>query len=163
MGLLLQLRFRHLLQRSRQRLAKQLSYAKGYLHRTEASPRFLARGMAVGVFIGCFPFFGLQIVFSVFLAALLRGSKVLAAAGTWISNPFTSLPLYLFNYEVGRVILGQSRTLSSLIQLSSWQSLLQTSSDLLISLMVGSFLVGGITGLASYGLTLRLVRRWRWH
>jgi uncharacterized protein len=160
---LLYLRFWQFLRQSYQRLTRQIRYAKGYLQRTEASPRFLARGMAVGVFIGCFPFFGLQIVFSVCLAALLRGSKVLAAAGTWISNPFTSIPLYLFNYEVGRVLLGQSRSLKTLVELSSWRSLMQTSSDLMISLIVGSFLVGGIAGLASYGLTLRLVRRWRKH
>ncbi len=149
------------LRRSLQRLARHIDYARGYLRRTEASPRFLARGMAVGVFIGCFPFFGLQMVLSVFLAALLRGSKVLAAAGTWISNPLTSLPLYLFNYEVGRLLLGQSRSLGRLLQLSSWQALMQTSGELIYSLMLGSCLVGMITGLVSYGLTLRLAHRWR--
>lgn len=160
MGLLTR-KCRYWLGRSLQRLAKHIAYAKAYLQRSEASPRFLARGMAVGVFIGCFPFFGLQMVLSVFLAALLRGSKVLAAAGTWISNPLTSLPLYLFNYEVGRVLLGQTSSLGRLLQLSSWQALMRTSSELIHSLMLGSCLVGVIAGLVSYGLTLRVAHRLR--
>lgn len=58
------------------------------------------------MFLGCFPFFGLQIVMSVALASLVRGNHLLAAAGTWISNPLTSLPLYWFNYQVGSLLLG---------------------------------------------------------
>lgn len=65
-----------------------------------------ARGLAAGIFTGCYPFFGLQIVLGVALAGLLRGSPILAAAGTWISNPVTSLPLYWFNYQVGCLLLG---------------------------------------------------------
>ena len=72
----------------------------------EGSPGQRSRGLAAGVFAGCFPFFGLQTLLGVALASLLRGNRILAAAGTWISNPFTYVPLYWFNYTIGKRLLG---------------------------------------------------------
>ena len=72
------------------------------------SPFFNAKGIAIGVFTGCFPFFGLQTLIGVFLAKLVKGNIFLAAIGTWISNPFTYIPLYYFNYKVGSIFFNNS-------------------------------------------------------
>ena len=72
------------------------------------SPFFNAKGLAIGVFSGCFPFFGFQTLIGVSLAKIARGNIVLAAIGTWISNPFTYVPLYFFNYKVGSLFLNSS-------------------------------------------------------
>ena len=72
------------------------------------SPFYNAKGLAIGVFSGCFPFFGFQTLIGVFFAKLAKGNIVLAAAGTWISNPFTYIPLYYFNYKVGSIFLNTS-------------------------------------------------------
>ena len=72
------------------------------------TPFFNAKGLAIGVFSGCFPFFGLQTLIGVFFAKLAKGNIVLAAIGTWISNPFTYIPLYYFNYKVGSIFLNNS-------------------------------------------------------
>ena len=72
------------------------------------SPFFNAKGLAIGVFSGCFPFFGFQTLMGVFLAKLAKGNIFLAAIGTWISNPFTYIPLYYFNYKVGSIFLNNS-------------------------------------------------------
>ena len=64
-----------------------------WLWQQDGSPGHRARGLAAGVFTGCLPFFGLQIVLGVALAATIRGNRILAAAGTWISNPLTTLPI----------------------------------------------------------------------
>ena len=72
------------------------------------SPLFNAKGLAIGVFSGCFPFFGFQTLIGVFFAKLAKGNIVLAAIGTWISNPFTYIPLYYFNYKVGSILLNTS-------------------------------------------------------
>jgi uncharacterized protein (DUF2062 family) len=58
------------------------------------------------VFTGCLPFFGLQIVLGVALAAAIRGNRMLAAAGTWISNPLTTLPICWMNYQLGVLLIG---------------------------------------------------------
>ncbi|MDC3180181.1 DUF2062 domain-containing protein [bacterium] len=72
------------------------------------SPFFNAKGLAIGVFSGCFPFFGFQTLIGVFFAKLAKGNIVLAAIGTWISNPLTYVPLYYFNYKVGSIFLNNS-------------------------------------------------------
>jgi uncharacterized protein (DUF2062 family) len=77
-----------------------------WLWNQEGSHGQQARGLAAGIFCGCFPFFGLQTLLGVALASLVRGNHLLAAAGTWISNPFTYVPLYWFNYRLGCWLLG---------------------------------------------------------
>ena len=72
------------------------------------SPLFNAKGLAIGVFSGCFPFFGFQTLIGVFFAKIAKGNIVLAAIGTWISNPFTYVPLYYFNYKVGYIFFTNS-------------------------------------------------------
>ena len=72
------------------------------------SPFFNAKGLAIGVFSGCFPFFGFQTLIGVFFAKIAKGNIVLAVIGTWISNPFTYVPLYYFNYKVGSFFLNNS-------------------------------------------------------
>ena len=74
------------------------------------SPFFNAKGLAIGVFSGCFPFFGFQTLIGVFFAKLAKGNIFLAAIGTWISNPFTYIPLYYFNYKVGSIFFNTSST-----------------------------------------------------
>jgi uncharacterized protein (DUF2062 family) len=80
-----------------------------WLWNQEGTPGQRARGLAAGVFMGCFPFFGLQTLLGMALASLVRGNHLLAAAGTWISNPFTYVPLYWFNYNLGCRLLGPGR------------------------------------------------------
>jgi uncharacterized protein (DUF2062 family) len=70
------------------------------------TPEALARGLAVGLFLGVSFFWGLQILLAVLVSYLARGNKVVAAAMTAVSNPITFLPLYSFCYSVGHLILG---------------------------------------------------------
>lgn len=77
-----------------------------WLWQQEGSHGQRARGLAAGVFCGCFPFFGLQTLLGIALATALRGNHLFAAAGTWISNPLTYVPLYWFNDQIGTWLLG---------------------------------------------------------
>ena len=92
------------------KLIKNINYKKilSLFLNQNGSPFFNAKGVAVGVFCGCFPFFGFQTLLGLFLARVTKGNLFLAAIGTWISNPFTYVPLYFFNYKVGSFILKNS-------------------------------------------------------
>jgi uncharacterized protein (DUF2062 family) len=131
------------------RLRRKLRRLRAYLlwlWRQEGSHGQRARGLAAGIFTGCYPFFGLQILLGVALANLVRGSQILAAAGTWISNPLTSLPLYWFNYQVGSWLLGPGPGFPSLQQVQEaglWDLGLAFSSRL----MLGSTVVGLLSAL----------------
>ena len=92
------------------KLIKNLNYKKilSLFLKQKGSPLFNAKGIAVGVFCGCFPFFGFQTLLGIFLAKAAKGNLFLAAIGTWISNPLTYIPLYFFNYKVGSFLLKNS-------------------------------------------------------
>jgi uncharacterized protein (DUF2062 family) len=112
-----------------------------WLWRQEGTPGQRARGLAAGVFMGCFPFFGLQTLLGVALASVVRGNHLLAAAGTWISNPFTYVPLYWFNYRLGCLVLGPGRGWPGLASLRDG-SLWQLGWDFGARILLGSSLVG---------------------
>ena len=105
------------------------------------SPSFNAKGLAIGVFSGCFPFFGFQTLLGVFFAKLAKGNIVLAAIGTWISNPFTYIPLYYFNYKVGSILIRNSTNITFD---RNWgiNDLWEQGSLFLIKLLLGSSFVG---------------------
>ena len=145
---------RRLLRASRHRLRRSLHW----LWAQEGTPGQRARGLAAGVFCGCFPFFGLQIVVSVGVASLLKGNHLLAAAGTLVSNPLTYLPLYWFNYLVGDQLLGPSAgadTLSSINRNNLWLQ----GWDFTQRILLGSSLVGlilaAVSGLVAHKLFQR--------
>ncbi len=130
------------------------------LLRLEGNPKVIARGLACGVFAGCFPWFGFQTIIGVLLAFLLRGNKLAAALGTWVSNPLTYAPLFFFNFKIGQFVLGSYFISDEQFTLTDdWSKLLNLGTDILISLSVGSFIVGLAAAIATYFLTLSLVTR----
>ena len=126
-----------------------------WLWHQDGSPGHRARGLAAGVFTGCLPFFGLQIVLGVALAATIRGNRILAAAGTWISNPLTTLPICWLNYQLGALLIGPGPAWPSQAELQ-----LERLGDLgwafTSRLLVGSVVMGGVAS-AVVG-----VGCWRW-
>lgn len=139
--------------------------------RLRSHPREIARGMAAGIFAGSYPLFGVQTIMGVAIAAAIRGNKIVAAAGTWISNPLTYVPIYAFNYRIGRWVLGPSTSadelqsspqelIQELLNFSSIQELipelLNLGADIILALMVGSTIVGLILAVIGYYSFLHL-------
>lgn len=121
-----------------------------WLWRQEGTPAKRARGIAVGVFSGCFPFFGFQTLFGIILASIFRGNHLLAMAGTWISNPLTYIPLYWFNYQVGASVLGNKADLNNLSPQGLWDHGWTLSGQLLLGSTLVGFLSAVITGSIVY-------------
>lgn len=146
--------------RPQPRWKRQLRYLYWRFLRLQGSPEELARGLGCGVFSGCFPLFGFQIVIGVGVATVLRGNRIMAAAATWISNPFTYVPIFAFNFQVGHWLLGGGpiQAFQDLDTLRGWQDM---GTDVSIRLMLGSTVVGLVTGLVSYYISLPLIRRIR--
>jgi hypothetical protein len=128
--------------------------------RLQGSPEYLARGMACGVFSGSFPLFGLQIIIGVAIATVIRGNRIMAAAATWISNPFTYVPFFAFNYQVGQWLLGGEPTqgFTDLDTLKGWMDM---GTEVSVKLMLGSTVVGAVAAIGSYYLGLPVIRRLR--
>ena len=125
------------------RSKKNINYKKilSLFLQQNGSPFFNAKGLAIGVFSGCFPFFGLQTLIGLFLAKLFKANLFLAAVGTWISNPLTYVPLYYFNYKVGAIFLKSPLNISSK-KIMVIGDLWRQGSIFSIRLIIGSSIVG---------------------
>ena len=129
-----------------------------WLWRQDGTPGQRARGLAAGVFCGCYPFFGLQIFLSVGVAAVVRGNHLLAAAGTLVRNALTYLPLYRFRYLVGCQLPGPGQcgnNLSELNRSSLWAQGWEFSQRILLGSTVVGMMLALVSGWMAYRLFLR--------
>ena len=127
-------------------LIKRIRKFISWLWNQQGSPSQRALGFGVGIFSGCFPFFGLQTLMGVFLAKILKGNSILAALGTWISNPFTYVPLYYFNYRVGSLLIDNEKDIVDFSHITTnelWSQGWYLSSRIIM----GSTSVGLVTGI----------------
>ena len=137
---------------------KRLQRGLQWIWAQEGSPARRARGLAAGVFCGCFPFFGLQMILSVGVATVVRGNPLLAAAGTLVSNPLTYVPLYWFNYLVGQRLLGPGSSDTEVEDISR-STLWAQGWDFTNRIMLGSVVVGAVLALLLGLLSSGLFRR----
>ena len=142
------------------KLIKNLKYKKilSLFLKQDGSPLFNAKGVAIGVFCGCFPFFGFQTLLGLFLARIAKGNLFLAAIGTWISNPFTYIPLYFFNYKVGSFLIRNSSEIivdKNLIIEELWEQGAVFSLRLILGSALVGLLFGSISGVIVFLLYAR--------
>lgn len=140
-------------------LTRRFRYAYLKLLRLRDKPQVVAKGLAVGVFAGCFPFLGLQSLIGLLLATLCRGSKVAALAATWISNPLTYVPLFVFNYKIGKLLLGTEDQELPPLDIESFTAFKELGSTFAITLLTGSFVVGMILSVITYFYGLAIFER----
>tara|TARA_B100000700_G_scaffold114769_1_gene129023 strand:- start:186 stop:641 length:456 start_codon:yes stop_codon:yes gene_type:complete len=136
-------------------LIKRIRKFISWLWNQEGSSFQRALGFGVGIFSGCFPFFGLQTLMGVFIARIFRGNRILAAVGTWISNPFTYVPLYYFNYRVGSLLLNTDKYIVDVTDITTnelWSQSWYLSSRLLTGSICVGLMTGMIGGLCLYFL-----------
>jgi hypothetical protein len=144
---------------SKHSFRRRLQYYYWRLVRLKGSSGAIARGFACGVFAGLFPFFGSQTLLAVLLAVIFRGNKIVSVVGPWISNPFTSVPIYAFNFHVGKWLLNNHT--STEISLRSWQDVKELGLEIIWPLFVGCVAVGLVCAICSYFLGLWLIHRVR--
>ena len=132
------------------------------------SAEFIARGWALGVFVGSVIPFGIQIYIALPLSFLLKGSKIGALTGTLISNPLTIFFLYPAQCWMGSRLLGKdiswdaiSEALRGVLEHQDWSSLSQLSGHLVTSFFAGGLLLAAVSTPLAYFFVLHLVRNYR--
>lgn len=74
--------------------------------RLRGDPYSLARGTAVGIFIGVLPLLPVQTILLIPLTLLLRVNTIAAVvAASVVSNPLTFVPQYYYTWKTGNMIL----------------------------------------------------------
>ena len=114
----------------------------------KASPEYIAKGWAIGMFYGCLIPFGFQLVCSIPTAFLLKGSKIGATFGTLLTNHFTIFIIYPIQCLIGNHIIGGNLSyaavndaLKDVLSLQNYSSLMALGKDLIISFFVGGVLL----------------------
>lgn len=130
--------------------------AKYYYYRfvrLRTSPEEMARGLAIGVFVGFTPTFGIQSILSIFIAAIFRGNKFLAAGAAFVTNPITIPFIYGGTYLTGAAVL-QNPVDSSFLAEPSLEGLWSAGGDIFAALWVGGIIVGLAVAVVVYFLVL---------
>jgi hypothetical protein len=125
--------------------------------RLRGTPTQISRGFAIGVFWGMFPLPGIQMATAIVTAACLRSSKIAAVAGTWLTNPITTLPFVAINFHVGQTLLGQQWSDFPVDQIQSFEGWLQLGGDVVIAYLLGCAVTGALGGVVSYLVGLPVV------
>ena len=137
-------------------------YYKLKILRLKENPQKIARGFAAGVFAGCLPLMGLQFVVSLLLALLIKGNKITALMGTWISNPFTYVPLFLLNFKVGKLIINLLISdYDKEFSFDSGQKFTDLGQEIMITISLGSMIVAFCSSFIAYQLILFLLKKWK--
>jgi len=119
-------------------------------------PEDIAWGMAIGLFIGMTPTIGIQIYIAVFIASILKKSKITAAIGVWITNPITIPFFYGLTHYLGATILGYPLR-KSLLQNFSFETLQTAGKSIFISLWIGGIIAGLAIAIIGYMITLKFI------
>ena len=78
------------------------------LLRKHHTPAELSSSLAVGVFIGCSPFFGFHTILAIAISSLCGLNVAYVWFGTQISNPLLAAFLTVLSVRVGRSVMGAS-------------------------------------------------------
>lgn len=136
--------------------------------REKASPEYIARGWAIGMFYGCLIPFGFQLVFSIPTSFILKGSKIGATLGTLITNQVTIFFIYPVQCWVGNRLIGGDLSmdyfkanLNQVMEEQSLSMLLDLGLELLESFFVGGLLFTAVMTPITYLVILKLVRKYQ--
>ncbi|MEF2145889.1 MAG: DUF2062 domain-containing protein [Desulfovibrionaceae bacterium] len=128
--------------------------------RQNASARNIALGLALGVFVGALPIIPFQTVVIVGLAFLFQTNKLSAWLATCYSNVFTLVPFYTFLFFIGKFVLPLEGAIFDPNKLSM-SDLIAAGWEVFLVMTVGGLVFGIPAAVATYFVSLRVVRRYR--
>ncbi len=136
---------------------RQLKYIYYQFVRLRATPEEVSRGLALGVFIGMTPTSPFQMLLAILLAVALKENKVAAMLGTWVTPPFLSVPIYYFNFKVGRFFIPGPEDFpkfgSDFSLADQMKNIANLGFEYLATLLLGCFVVGIFSAILTYWIS----------
>ncbi len=131
------------------------------LIRLRGNPFVIARGIAVGAFVGVTPTIPFHTVLTVFFCTILRANIIAAVVANWIvSNPVTIPVEYYLSWRIGVLVTGKKVTwgqvqlmlheIHSASFLEAARMLCCKFAEVLYCLVTGGLLLALPVGLISY-------------
>jgi uncharacterized protein len=130
----------------------------GAVLRLDDPPGRVALALAVGVFISCTPFWGLQTVLSLAVATIFRLNRAVTVTGTWLNLPWFAPVVYGFALHIGALVLpdlhgADVAEIVELLRMSSALSaaeMLELLRSVSLALLIGTAAVGTVAGAITY-------------
>ncbi|MDF7806109.1 DUF2062 domain-containing protein [Pontiellaceae bacterium B12219] len=142
------------------------SYVRLLNHK--GSPESIARGAAIGLWVGMVIPFSFQMLIALPIALLLKAAKFPALLFTWISNPLSIPFIYPIQCYVGSYLIGRPlsyeairSSLDLLIEAPSISHFFGFSGDLIYSFFAGGIFFGSVFALTGYFLTIQAIQKYR--
>ena len=134
--------------------------------REKASPEYIARGWSIGMFFGCLIPIGGQLVCSIPAAFLLKGSKIGAVLGTFITNQITVFFIYPVQCYAGAKLIGLDLSygdikekLKEIVHASDFSEFVDAAKSLAGDLTIAFFVGGAIMAVVFTPITYIVVKK----
>jgi uncharacterized protein len=132
-------------------------------------PRRLAVALAVGAFISCTPFWGLQTLLAIVVAAVFRFNRAATVLGAWLNVPWLAPFVYGAAIKIGLLVapgLREADAASFDLLLRdpgalSWGTVWSWLRGSSLPLLLGSTIVGLVAATATYAIALTALGRRR--
>ena len=140
------------------RLRRAVVARLGAVLRLDDPPWRVALALAVGVFISCTPFWGLQTLLSLVVATIFRLNRAVTVTGAWLNLPWFAPVVYGFALRIGALVLPdlQGADVTEIVELLRMSSAL-SAADMLelfrsvsLALLIGTAAVGTVAGALTY-------------
>ena len=141
-----------------------------WIFKLRGSPKAIAGGLALGMFIAFTPTIGLQVILAALFATIFNLNRASAIIAVWVTNPVTIPIIFTFNYWVGRMIISGppvsevAKSLLDFVKLMAsfdiWEvmgqflAFMQLGKEVLIPLTIGSILVGSCVAVVTYYISI---------
>ncbi|WP_300458221.1 DUF2062 domain-containing protein [Desulfobacula sp.] len=127
------------------------------------TPREIGLGFALGLFIGFSPSMGLQILLAVFMASLLKWSKITAVIGVQVTNPITAPFIYSGTYFLGSKLIGLEKPLilTRHLTMESLLAMIQQAPGIFVAMTIGGILIGLPLAVAGYFVVYRMMNQYQ--
>ena len=134
--------------------------------REKASPEYIARGWSIGMFFGCLIPIGGQLICSIPAAFLLKGSKIGAVLGTFLTNQVTVFFIYPVQCYAGAKLIGLDLSygdikdkLKDIVSASDFSEFVVAAKSLAGDLTVAFFVGGAIMAFVLTPITYVAVKK----
>jgi uncharacterized protein (DUF2062 family) len=138
----------------------------------EDAPERTALAYSIGIFLGFSPLLGLHTLLGLAIAFLFGLNRVAILLGVWTNTPWWIVPFYMMATWVGTRVTGfriDWATLKEIFQLgmdqefisSNFWGCITSQGSLLLSFLIGSFIVSILFSIVAYPLSLKWIKFYR--
>lgn len=148
-----------------QRLYRAAIYNLWILVRKEDTPKSIAHGMALGLFVGFLPIIPLQTVIILIVCSLTKTNKVAGVIGTSIfTNIFNAPITFYLQHFIGKIFIDVNVSFAEfagLFKHLNVKTIAHFGFDLYLAIVIGGIILGIIFYPLSYKLTYSIIVKFR--